>query len=271
MKKCIELKYHKNSKQEIVFENLDEIKEGDNVVLRLKDGDITPLYNYALDVFFNKIESEYIGNQIYLPFCFKTSLLRNIYYTIGKTNFNIFCFDSENLDNSDYNLKNILPKWGIPKDSAVLFLEKRDYNKYKEIYNGKYTQLDYSEFNDKNSTSRQLIDYNTVKQISIIIPQLHVENKNSRRYHKKNINKICKELKEKYGVERIELFVSHCFINLDDCECDYGDYCIGECEQYLYLENEYIDKITTTNSTGILEVQKSDRLEVIDCIEFFKD
>lgn len=31
----------------------------------------------------------------------------------------------------------------------------------------------------------------------------------------------------------------------------------------------YIDKITTTNSTGILEVQNSDRLEVVDCVQFF--
>ena len=28
----------------------------------------------------------------------------------------------------------------------------------------------------------------------------------------------------------------------------------------------FIDKITTTNSTGILEVQKNDRLEVMECI-----
>jgi hypothetical protein len=33
MKNFIELKYKKNSKFEIEFENLDEIKEGDNLIL----------------------------------------------------------------------------------------------------------------------------------------------------------------------------------------------------------------------------------------------
>ena len=47
----------------------------------------------------------------------------------------------------------------------------------------------------------------------------------------------------------------------------------GQLSNYIFLKLEfnYIDKITTTNSTGILEAQDSERLKVVDCIEFFKE
>jgi DNA repair protein RadD len=62
--------------------------------------------------------------------------------------------------------------------------------------------------------------------------------------------------------------------------CDYRYLIIDEChlvnakdESAMYTDFiciEYINKITTTNSTGLLEPQKTDRLEVLDCEEIFK-
>lgn len=289
MKNIKILEYKKNSKFEIEFTNLNEIEGGDKVVLFLKDGDISPLYVYVNDLCRYKIHEGDI--QIYLPFCPKTSLLQTIYYNISNTGFHIFCFDSENLDDSDVNFKNILPKWNILEDNAVLFLSDEDYSRYIEWidFSKHAPELNNLFINLYPNVDGILDDMIGCKKVSLIIPELHAEDK-SCQYHIDNINKVCKELKEKYRVERIELFVSHCFLpklwhngvmenkfafnkqsfTYSDSAIFYHNIYIG----YRVLNDnlfKHIDKITTTNSTGILEVQKSDRLEVVDVITFFKD
>lgn len=277
MKNIIELKYHKNSKQEIVFENLDEVK-GEyrlhDIVLRLKDGDLTPLYSYSLDVFYDKIKLIGYGHRIYLPFCPKTALLRDIIRGICNTTFGIFCFDSKNLDDDDINLKNILPKWNIPEDSAVLFLNMNDCDKYAQYYDTYFT---YPNIVNKDDLPQNCYNIGDYKHISIVVTELHAEDKDCQ-YHIDNINKVCKEI---YEMTRIKpnLYVSHWFVkDIDYMDCNdmnhYFFYYDNLCLSYDvedWHEIHCINKITTTNSTGILEVQDSERLTVIDCVEFFKE
>lgn len=253
MKKFVELKYHKNSKQEIVFENLDVVEGNDNVVLKLEDGDITPLIQILY------IQGKKYDNNFYIPYIPiepMQSLIehKDIFNILLHYNANtIFTFDSF-LKLECKSIKNILPKWDIPEDRAILFFNKEDCKKYKEIVDNSVAYFTYPNLeSEEDCLNRDYFSIKDYKNISIILPELHAEDKNCS-YHINNINKVCKELKEKYGIESIELFVSHCFVDIVNNKNIF-----------------YIDKITTTNSTGILEVQNNERLTVIDCVEFFKD
>ena len=69
------------------------------------------------------------------------------------------------------------------------------------------------------------------------------------------------------------LFVLHCFGTLYINRHNYLSY-----QSYDFLKNplksirlKYFNKIITTNSTGILEVQNTERLQVIDCKEIFEE
>lgn len=254
MKNFIELKYHKNSKQEIVFENLDEIKEGDNVVLRLKELDLTVLF-YLNDML---VEKDIRLNSLFIPhLCNNYNILNDIDDIMKMRVNKIFTIDNTEISKLEPEniIKNILPKWNIPEDSAVLFLTKRDRDGYN--------YRDYIMYID-NELCMEIQPESKYPDMSIIIPEIHAEDKNCR-YHIENINKVCKELKEKYGVERIELFVSHCFGYIDIIDLENFQ---GNMKTY-NATRLVIDKITTTNSTGMLEVKKSDRLDVVDCVEFF--
>lgn len=259
MKNFIELKYYKNSKQEIVFENLDEIEEGDNVVLK---------GNIITEVIISLIQNQDARDfKLFIPYL---SLSNAEYLCCELYNNNYIKCDCFDLKNSSI-YQNILPKWNIPQDSAILFLSDEDYNRYFDLINSYYLPII-----EKNKTKIYIGKPINIddKSISIILPELHAEDK-SCSYHVENINKVCKGLKEKYGVERIELFVSHCFIHnhfliqkLTSIFLKVNDKIIENEENHILMN---IDKITTTNSTGILEVAEISRLEVVDVIDFFKD
>ena len=246
-----ELKYTKNSKFEIIFENLDEVKNNRNYILYCKDLETI--------MYFPNIDKRY---NLFIPY-FPTTIFEELSCLMKKKSHNgcqIYTLDNEN--SKFENITNILPKWNILEDNAVLFLTEEDSVKYSANYSTYFTYPDC--INAINIIEQNGIDdvdcIKYYKTISIIIPELHVEDK-SCPYHIENINKVCKELKKKYGVERIELFVSHCFIKPYFIVKD-AEWCI------LYQEN-YIDKIITTNSTEVFEVQNSDKLEVVDVVEFF--
>lgn len=178
----------------------------------------------------------------------------------------LYTFDAD----SDLE-KNILPKWNIPEDKAVLFLSEENKKKYKSIFpDRQYIIKDNILFRvfKESGNKREIFSVTEFKNLLIIIPQLHAEDK-SCPYHIENINKVCKELKEKFKVERIELFVSHCFEPLycKSIPCANNEVFYNTLS--FSLDFEIIDKITTTNSTGILEVQDGERLKVVDCVEFF--
>lgn len=365
MKNFIELKYKKNSKFEMEFENLDEIKEGDNVILYYSKNDIEAVL-LSLKLPFNV--------NLYIPYIPKT-IVDNLDNVLS--NVNLYTLDSGSCEALRQGVA--LPKWNIPEDNAILFLSGEDREKYEKffknndigIYNNDNQEeitlnLEDIKINKKEDVVNDFFT-NRFKNISLILPQLHAEpTQTNCIYHINNVNKVCKELKEKYGVERIELFVSHCYKDLPNvlpllkCEVkyhpshcpftkkyckqydtplitdiiyrDWTDYkedkytnsintlsveakvflselqsCANKLHKY-YLEdrNDFfnyftstevsflmlytdfnlkyedsgitgacktmmpsINKITTTNSTGILEVQKRNRLEVIDVKEFF--
>lgn len=264
MKNFIELKYKKNSRFEIEFENLDEIKEGDNVIL---------YYSNDIEAVLLSLKLPFNVN-LYIPYIAKTIAdnLDNIL-----SNVNLYTLDS----GSEVLCQGvILPKWNIPEDNAVLFLSEGDMEKYAGSYhfNDENPILCYSKENNiinvfgKNADRYygNAIEPYVIPKISIIIPQLHQDNI-------QEINNIAKELKEKYWVEEVNVFASHCFINLTNLITleklailsNRLEKAIMQKESLECDDIKYINKITTTNSTGILEVQKSDRLEVIDIKEFF--
>ena len=162
----------------------------------------------------------------------------------------------------------------IAEDSAVLFLNEADYNKYKNLYPESYptdiTMLNKNQkFFIKNNEIPYLIkrvpspicDWGDYTKVSIIIQSIHSQNIDT-------INNIAKDLKENYGVEYVEVVATHCLLKnkLDIDPFYYYGYMDKGCQM-----DKNINKIITTNSTGILEPQKNMRLEVIDCEEFFNE
>ena len=287
----IELKYHKNSKQEIVFENLEKVKENRDKVVLFLNGDLSPLFYLGYGIRY-KIDSLFIP---YLPKIDNLAKIDIMYRDGFGQPFapHIVILDSC-FESDDYFFKlghkNILPKWNIPEDNAVLFLSDEDYSRYIEWidFSKHAPELNNLFINLYPNVDGILDDMIGCKKVSLIIPELHAEDK-SCQYHIENINKVCKELKEKYRVERIELFVSHCFLpklwhnGVMENKFAFNKQSFTNSDSAIFYHNIYIDyrvlndnlfkhidKITTTNSTGILEVQKSDRLEVVDVITFFK-
>lgn len=270
MKEIKVLQYKKNSKFEIEFTNLDEIKNRGCVVLFIKEGDLSPIF--YLDPL--KIPEDI---KLFIPALTDIKIIDRAILHLTDAGYDenpLYTFDADgDLEN------NILPKWNIPEENAILFLGVADNNEklisYQKIYKYVFNLSEANCEGERIFFAKQIEGEDVIKnikQIAIIMSCFSEENA-------KDVNNLCKELKEKYGVEKIELFVSHCFIDVDlDPEKWWQDE-VDELEGLCYysdLLNEWhqfenIDKITTTNSTGILEVQDSEKLKVVDCVEFFKD
>jgi len=81
-------------------------------------------------------------------------------------------------------------------------------------------------------------------------------------------NDIAKELKEKYGVAEVNVFALHCFVEhpppawaIVNQDGSFGRFD----NQEQKMKNAWFDKLITTNSTGILEIESGERLQVINC------
>jgi hypothetical protein len=273
----IELKYKKNEKFEIEFENLNEIKIGNDVFIKLLNGDITPLLilhkeldnvEFLYEVFISGLSSR----QLELFYVYIQGLDRDNYIAYSSQpsdiKYNIFDVDSHLIDLEHTNFKNTIPNWlpYIDKDSAVLFLNKEDYSRYatdsfSDVFDYSqtfiYPKIDHP-CNKLACTSSDCRGVNEFKTVSIIISELHSKNIGE-------INNIAKELKEKHRIKTVEVFASHYFIQSEakllTILNDFKDNC--------YSAPLGINKITTTNSTGILDTQDSERLKVVDVQEFF--
>ncbi len=165
-------------------------------------------------------------------------------------------------------VQNITPDWSeyIAKDNAVLFLSDEDANRYSNISYENFTKIIYE--NDTFSMQDDSLGYvkndNVLewnKKISIILPSIHSQNI-------QEISNIAKDLKENYGVEYVEIIATHCYLKENKfVKYDYTGGYKGEAS----FRYNNIDKIITTDSTGALEVQDTEHLQVVDCQEFFNN
>lgn len=145
----------------------------------------------------------------------------------------------------------------IPTDNAVLFLSEEDFNQYKDMFPTYYSlwfengipEIDDIEFRD---LMNEFLSY---KKITIFLPH-------GTQSELQKAKEILKELREKYGVEKVNLCVLHWFLFPTTESC---------CRKML-IQNLGFNKIITTNSTGILKPENStERLQVIDVKEIFEE
>jgi hypothetical protein len=163
-----------------------------------------------------------------------------------------------------------------PKDNAVLFLDKGTQSECENSFmpNEIYT---YVTNNIEGKSILENIFYygthiNELHQnITIFLPH-------GTQSELQKAEEVAKELREKYGVEEVNLFVLHCFIPFNTTKkwtigepVDFEEFTL---QDEIYPANKmikHINKIITTNSTGILPVEDNERLQVIDCKEIFEE
>jgi len=235
----IEFFQDENCREAFNFENIK------NLYIELKEGDCTPIFKLS-----NKLWSLSIKANIFTPVWYL-----GLYDGISPQTPLITLRDLENIDFSKY----------IPTDNAVLFLNEDDADKYADKCKAWFLyQL--------NSLKRELnfqIDIRDYKKITIFIES----------YTKFEIRKtihVAEKLKEKYGIEEVNVFALHCFANLYG-GVDYINAFIKKENDFPFNDSpyvffkEFINKIITTNSIGTCETQNKKRLQVIDCYDIFND
>ena len=218
--------------------NFENIK---NLYIELKDSDCTPIFNLS-----NKLWSLNIKANIFTP-----TWYLGLYDGISPQTPLITLNDVlDDIDLSKY----------IPKDNAVLFLSEEEANKHSD--NCESWFLYQKDFHIRLSNSE--MDIRDWKAITIFLTH-------GTESELKKASKIAQELKEKYKIEKFNIFVLHCFVGV------YGDDYINISSKkennfpsYLSL-GEFINKVITTNSTGILEPQDEKRLQILDCYNIFND
>ena len=231
----IEFFQDKECKQAFNFENVK------NLYIELSQGDCTPIFSLS-----NKLWSLKITANIFTP-----DWYLGLYDGISPQTLVITLQDLENMDFSKY----------IPTDNAILFLNKDDADKYADKCEAWFLyQLNFP----KRELNSQM-DIRDYKKITIFIESYTGSEA------RKTID-IAKELKEKYGVEEVNVFALHCFIDLYG-GVDYINAYIkkrNDFPEYLFFK-EFINKIITTNSTGILSTQNKKRMQILDCYDIFND
>lgn len=264
---------------------LGEIPQAENYILYLENGDITPLLKLE------GLQNVFVPNLPFSDLCHLEGILFEQYVTIitlDKKEVETLIEQTSELS----TIKNLLPNFSpyINKESAILFLSEEEANKYGYFKNkeNKHNFSFCGEWNNKTilpfdayigKDGKEYEGFNFQK-LTIITNSIHAENINQ-------INETCKELKEKYGVEYIELVATHCYFGAslyfgkDQLGCrsfeknrlsiDYPANLMALVINDEFVENLSFNKIITTNSTRILEPQKSEHLEVINCEEFFKN
>jgi len=257
--------YHKkNELFEVEFyENKECTKSFDftdakDLYIELKDGDVTPLFYLPTDT---SVFTPYIPLATY----------DNISYLYENRNICI-----QTLDEITHNLSKY-----IPEDNAVLFLSGKDGRRYGKMFKLNWF---YHFVDDYNQTSIdcQFINQSSVSEKieenkEILLERFYNLPKNvipSKKFtiflphgtqaSLEKANKVAEELKERYGVEEVNLFVLHCFQYIHTPIFLFF-------HPYTNKEDCAFNKIITTNSIGILPVQDNECLKVIDCKEIFED
>jgi len=238
-----------------------DFKGKEHLYIELKDGDIIPITAMADKVLENA--SVYTP---YIPNCHKP--YPNMITTLNDITPNL----------SKY----------IPEDNAVLFLNEKIRNSCENYFaNLIVRDFESTEFFEENKhKTRKVQTYLSSCKITIFISHGTVS-------EFKKASEVLKELKEKYGVEEVNLFALHCFVHKEHSQNGnpYTNYkpqnglfkykrtsaTMSSCEYCDTWDIKYeccynFNKIITTNSTGILRPEdSSERLQVIDCKEFLEE
>jgi hypothetical protein len=223
------IEFFQDNRQAFNFENVK------NLYIELKKGDCTPIFKLS-----NKLWSLSIKANIFTPVWYL-----GLYDGISPQTPLITLQDLENIDFSKY----------IPTDNVILFLSKEDVDKYADKCKAWFLyQL--------NSPKRELnfqINIRDYKKITIFI-ESYTESE-----IKKTID-VANKLKEKYGIEEVNVFALHCFHHFYSTKES-----LMKKEEAGYSYVEFINKLITTNSTGILLAENKESLQVIDCYDIFND
>jgi hypothetical protein len=172
----------------------------------------------------------------------------------------------------------------IPDGSAVLFVSYNDHERYYKTLEKDFNRRIVYWGEKEVSNINEVLKLHKHAKITIVADSIDSQNI-------QEINNVAKELKEKYGVEWVGLCARDCFIenssiflyNYDDMLRDIGSVESNLLTCYSIYNQEgkkieekafhttqklrrstFIDKLITTNSTGILEVQDTERLKVVD-------
>jgi hypothetical protein len=212
--------------------NFENVK---NLYIELEEGDCTPIFKLS-----NKLWSLKIKANIFTP-----AWYLGLYDGISSQTLLITLQDLENMDFSKY----------IPTDNAILFLNKDDADKYVDKCEAWFLYQENLPTRELNSQ----MDIRDYKKITIFIEN-YTESE-----IKKTID-IAKNLKEEYGVEEVNVFALHCFHHFYSTKES-----LMKKEKAGYSYVEFINKLITTNSTGILLAENKENLQVIDCYDIFND
>ena len=231
----------------------------ENLYIQLVNGELTPLV-YAIDkaLYGTKIYCSYANNEILNP----------LKIGAGKKHIQIITLDDITPNLSKY----------IPEDNAVLFLSEEGMEKYKDYFPSNHIGLYINDGkNDEtfiaNNTESLINGIVDVKKGNATIFLTHGTQSEIQK-----ANEVAKELMEKYGVEEVNIVALHYFIpkklfikTLRPSKVDrmYDNEIYGYEMQKIC---KHINKIITTNSTGILKPEDSnERLQVIDCKKIIEE
>jgi hypothetical protein len=234
----------RNELQEVEFYKDKEYTESfdftktKNLYIELVNGDVTPLYSLPLI-------TKHSAN-IFTP-----------YFPLSTRPQTIKGWNITTLNDITPNLSKY-----IPKDNAVLFLTQNDFDNYR----GNLDPSGLFIWDKKDGLTEDCI--RQCSKITIFLPH-------GTQSEFQKADEVEKELQEKYGVEEVNLFALHCFIEnpppawaIVNQDGSFGRFDNKEQK----MKNAWFDKLITTNSTGILKPEDStERLQVIDCKEIFED
>ena len=153
----------------------------------------------------------------------------------------------------------------IPEDNAVLFLSADSCEKYMQCFQNHHIGLYANDGLDKVTLEGSINAINEFVKNPIKKLTIFLEHGTQAELQK--ANEVAKELGEKYKVEEVSVIALHWFGSKYEVNAFEIEYL---CEDFGTLSN--INKIITTNSTGILKPEDSKgRLQVIDCKEIFEE
>ena len=242
-----EVEFYKDKECTQAFDFMDK----EDLYIELLNGDCTPVLALS-----HKLWRLGIKAHIFTPFWYLGFYDGISPQTPVITLNDVLCNDElQNVNLSKY----------IPEDNAVLFLTQNDFDNYRGNLDPSRLFIRYK----KDGLTEDCIGQ--CSKITIFLPH-------GTQSELQKAEEVAKELKEKYGVEEVNLFALHCFYDdgiklyqLADL-CNKLEKAITQKEVNKPIKMYDFNKIITTNSAGILRpINASERLQVIDAKEIFEE